>query len=294
MDVFCSTIIPTINRSTLPQAVQSVLDQSFNEAGFEIIVVNDSGVPLPDAGWQHCDQVRVIDTNRRERSVARNTGAAIAEGEYLHFLDDDDILLPGAFQAYWSVAKDSSADWLYGGWQTVDNDGKLVDEFRPELRGNIFALVVSGESIPLQASLIKTKSFFASGAFDPMITGVEDRDLGRRIALFGDIAYCPGVVARVRIGEQGSTTDWARLAEDDRWGREKALSSQKSFARLWDSIQSGYWRGRVCRAYFASCVWNLKRLNILTALSRGMAGLILVGSGVIKPNFWSGLREKIK
>jgi glycosyltransferase involved in cell wall biosynthesis len=86
MDAFCSTIIPTINRSTLSRAVYSVLDQAFTGADFEVIVVNDSGQPLPDMDWQHSERVRVITTQRRERSVARNTGAAIARGKYLHFL----------------------------------------------------------------------------------------------------------------------------------------------------------------------------------------------------------------
>ena len=56
-------------------------DLRIEAADFEVIVVNDSGQPLPDMDWQHCPRVRVIDTNRRERSVARNTGAAIAQGK---------------------------------------------------------------------------------------------------------------------------------------------------------------------------------------------------------------------
>ena len=59
--VFCSSIIPTINRSTLTRAVCSVLDQQFDRAGFEeVIVVNDSGRPLPDMDWLHCEQVQVV------------------------------------------------------------------------------------------------------------------------------------------------------------------------------------------------------------------------------------------
>lgn len=291
MEVFCSTIIPTINRSTLSRAVQSVLDQSSQEFGLEVIVVNDSGQPLPDAGWQHCDQVRVINTNRRERSVARNTGAAIAHGKYLHFLDDDDWILPDAIKTLRALDQISDAVWLYGSYQTVDNEGNIIQKIHPERKGNIFALLVAGHGIPLQASLIEAKAFFAAGGFDSMITGVEDRDLGRRLALIGDIAYSPHVVASIRVGEQGSTTDWGRLAEDDRWGREKALSTPSSFTRLRASAFSDYWRGRVSRAYFASSVWNLKRLNILTAVSRGIAGLVFAGSHAIRPNFWLGLRE---
>ncbi|NTW99328.1 MAG: glycosyltransferase family 2 protein [Geobacteraceae bacterium] len=291
MEVFCSTIIPTINRSTLSRAVQSVLDQSSQEFGLEVIVVNDSGQPLPEAGWQQSEWVRVINTNRRERSVARNTGAAIARGKYLHFLDDDDWILPDAISALWALDQISDAVWLYGSYQTVDNEGNIIQKIHPERKGNILALLVAGHGIPLQASLVEARAFFAAGGFDPMITGVEDRDLGRRLALIGEIAYSPHVVASIRIGEQGSTTDWGRLAEDDRRGREKALSAPSSYARLRTSACSDYWRGRVSRAYFASAVWNFKRLNILTAFSRGITGLVFAGGHAIRPKFWLGLRE---
>jgi glycosyltransferase involved in cell wall biosynthesis len=174
MTIFSSTIIPTINRPVLSGAVYSVLNQSLKDADFEVIVVNDSGQPLPEMDWQHSERVRVIDTQRRERSVARNTGAAIARGKYLHFLDDDDLLLPGALEAFFKLDQTSESAWLYGSYQTVDNDGHLVEEFHPGITGNISALLVAGESIPFQASLIRTGEFFLAGAFDPNLSYAED------------------------------------------------------------------------------------------------------------------------
>ena len=208
--------------------------------------------------WVHSDRVQVINTNRRERSVARNTGAAIARGKYLNFLDDDDLLLPGALEAFWNLARARKAIWLSGGWQTIDNDGKLVNEFCPSLKGNIFALLVAGEGLPCGASLYDHEEFFASGGFDPQIVGVEDRDLGRRMALRGDINSTDKIVARIRIGEQGSTTVWSTLPEKDRWGREKALMQKGASSRLRKSANSNYLRGRACRALVASMVWNVK------------------------------------
>lgn len=291
MDIFCSTIIPTINRSTLSRAVHSVLDQSFNAAGFEVIVVNDSGNRLPEAEWQYSDHVRIINTNHRERSVARNTGAAVALGKYLHFLDDDDILLPGALNAFWALNQACEADWLLGGWRTVDNDGKLVEEFNPPLQGNIFALLVAGEGLPFQASLLRSEIFFKACAFDPTIVATEDRDLGRRIALIGEIAFTSAVTAVIRIGQQGSTTNWGLLAENDRWGREKALSAPNAFLRLHRSARSNYWRGRVTRAYAASMAWNFKRKNWLIALSRLLAGVSFSGIAAFSQDYWKGIRQ---
>jgi glycosyltransferase involved in cell wall biosynthesis len=292
--MFCSTIIPTVNRSTLSRSVESVLGQSLRNESLEVIVVNDSGESLPGASWQLSDRVQILHTNRRERSVARNTGAAIARGKYLHFLDDDDILLPGAMGSFWELDQKSTAVWLYGGYQTVDNQGDLVAQFFPGLEGNIFSFLVSGESIPLQASLVRSDIFFAAGAFDPVISGVEDRDLGRRIALLGDIAYAPCLIAQIRIGEQGSTTDWNRLAEDDRWGREKALAAHDAFARLKKSPKTSYWHGRVSRAYFASTVWNLQRMHLMTAIHRVTKGIYFTGNHILYRDYWQGLTDKIQ
>jgi glycosyltransferase involved in cell wall biosynthesis len=295
--MFSSTIIPTIGRPTLNRAVQSVLDQEFTAAEFEVIVVNDSGKPLPEEEWQKSSRVRVLDTNRRERSVARNTGAALAKGEYFHFLDDDDILLPGAMNAFWELAqKEKKAAWLYGSWRIVDNEGNTVNEFHPELTGNIFALLVSGEGLPLQASLLKAHSFYMAGAYDPapIVTGVEDRDMGRRIALIGDIAYTPSVVAQIRIGEVGSSTNWNVIAEGDRWGREKALQSSDALKRMQTSANTSYWCGRGSRAYFASMVWNLQRGSLFVAVSRFFGGLVLTGLNIFSRGYWHGLRTKIQ
>ena len=295
--MFSSTIIPTIGRATLSHAVNSVLEQDFDADDFEVIVVNDSGRPLPDDEWQLSGRVRVIDTQCRERSVARNTGAAISKGKYFNFLDDDDILLPGALNAFWKLSHTNDmADWLYGAWRTVDNAGNVVDEFYPKLTGNIFALLISGEGLPLQASLLKAKSFFIAGAYDPVpiLNGVEDRDIGRRIAFYGDVAYTHTLVAQVRIGEVGSSTNWKVIAEGDRWGREKALRMQESFKRLRTSATSSFMRGRVVRAYIASMCFNLRQSNFFMAISRGLTGLAMAGLNVFRINFWRGIKTKIK
>src|SRR3990172_4102692 len=128
--LFSSTIIPTVGRQSLSRAVESVLNQDLPSGDFEVIVVNDSGAPLPFAEWQRSERVQIIDTYRRERSMARNTGAAVARGRYLHFLDDDDWLAPGAFQHLWSLSQSSQAKWLYGGSQLVDRQDKPTIQLR--------------------------------------------------------------------------------------------------------------------------------------------------------------------
>lgn len=279
----------SINRPTLTAAVRSVLDQEFTADDFEVIVVNDTGQALPDMEWQHSNRVSVVTTQKRERSVARNTGAAIARGKYLHFLDSDDLMLPGALEAFWRLDQTTDSTWLYGSYRTVKDNGDLLKIFHPDVSGDFFALAVAGELIPFQASLLRTTQFFIAGAFDPNFTIVEDFDLGRRIAFLGNVAKTSAIVAQIRTGEEGSTGNWSKFPERWYWSREKILNQAGTFERLWGSVGSNsYLRGRVSRAYLASLVWNLSRKNLLIAANRFISMLILAGFHTFSKPFWQG------
>jgi glycosyltransferase involved in cell wall biosynthesis len=294
--MFCSTVIPTIGRPSLSRAVHSVLTQTFAADDFEVIVVNDSGRPLPDADWQHAERVQVIDTNRRERSVARNTGAAIAKGRYLHFLDDDDWIESDALENLWALAQASNVAWLYGSSQLVDRQGEpLIQLHHNKMSGNCFIQVIAGEWIPLQASLIEAKMFFAVGGFSPLITGSEDVDLCRRIALIGDMAGTSATVACIGMGLEGSSTDYARAVKHSRWARERILSEPGAFVRMRASADSNYWRGRIVRAYLTSVFWNLQHRDVFTAASRatlGLLSLVLAGRYILSGSFWRAITRE--
>jgi glycosyltransferase involved in cell wall biosynthesis len=292
--VFSSTIIPTIGRSTLMRAVDSVLQQSLPPPDdFEVIVVNDSGEPLPAARWQADARVRVIETQRHERSVARNTGAAIARGTFLHFLDDDDWLLPDALRRMSALARAyPRADWLYGGSSVTDRHARPIVQLRHGLHGNAFVQVMAGEWIPLQASFIRAESFFAVGGFTPNLSGPEDIDVCRRVLLRGEVAGTAALVACIAMGRDGSSTDYDRHAAASRAARERILDQPGVLGRFHQSASERYWRGRILRAYLTSALWNAQHRRGFTAASRlAFAGVSLLRSGpsVLAVDFWSAV-----
>jgi glycosyltransferase involved in cell wall biosynthesis len=292
--MFCSYIIPTIGRASLDIAVRSVLEQEFTQAAFEVIVVNDSGKPLADWEWSHSDQVRVINTNRSERSFARNAGAAAASGEYLAFLDDDDWILPGALQSFWKLAQEKSgAVWLYGGIRIVDAGGRILADINSGLNGRCFAQFMGGSWAPLQSSMILASAFFEVGGFNPSITGTEDEDLTRRLAYHGRFANTPDPVGCLLRGQSWNTsTNYLRAPEDTKYSRDLILSKPDAFQRLWRSADSAYWRGRILRVYISTIPWNLKRKRVLKAINRAvytLAGAVLSIPSVFSKTFWQGL-----
>lgn len=290
--MLCSTIIPTIGRPTLSRAVESVLKQSLSDESFEILVINDSGKPLPAADWQRSDRVQVITTNRRERSVARNTGAAAARGKYLHFLDDDDWLVPGAYEALHQLSQISNAKWLYGMTQLLDRQGRPTIQLRHGLKGNCFVQAMAGEWIPLQASLIERKTFLEIGGFNPLLAGPEDIDLLRRILRTEDVCETPNLVAYVVMGAEGSTTDYLRHPQASRWAREILLDSSNVHDRMRSSAVNSFWRGRMLRIYLTSAVWNLGHRRSFGAASRlwtSMITILTAGTAVLTKDFWGAV-----
>jgi glycosyltransferase involved in cell wall biosynthesis len=292
--IFCSAIIPTVGRSTLSRAVESVLKQSIRHENFEVLVINDSGKPLPEADWQKSKNVQIINTNQRERSVARNTGAAIAKGHYLHFLDDDDWLAPGAYQHFFKLSQSDNAKWLYGMTQLVDRQHNPTIQLRHNLHGNCFVQAMSGEWIPLQASLIERKTFMRIGGFNPLLTGPEDIDLLRRILLDEGIAQTPNIVAYVIMGGEGSTTNYVQHPQASRWARESILDAPNAHYRMRSSAVSAFWRGRILRVYLTSVIWNLGHRRFFTAASRmflSIASTLTTGTDLFAMDFWRAVSK---
>jgi glycosyltransferase involved in cell wall biosynthesis len=298
--MFCSTIIPTVGRPTLSRSVNSVLDQTFTADDFEIIVVNDSGHPLHEAAWQKSERVKIINTQQRERSVARNAGAAIAQGKYLHFLDDDDWILPGAFEQIWHLSQTSTAAWLYGGYNLIDNDGNLLEECHPNEKGNCFIRFMAGEWLPLQVSFIHTNTFFAVGGFTALnilLGGDEDVHLSRLVSLNEDIAGTRETIGAIRVGLAGSTTNYTNLHQQSLVSREQILNMPGAFSRMQTSAKSreqnqGYWHGRITWIYLGSIIWNLRRKKLLTAISRGFYSLLSIATKYIfSQDYWRGAAQ---
>jgi glycosyltransferase involved in cell wall biosynthesis len=297
--MFISTIIPTVGRTTLDIAIKSVLDQDVQGVTNEIIVVNDSGKPLAHADWMDCDQVRMIDTNHNERSVARNTGAAIAKGEYLHFLDDDDWILPNVFQRFYLLAEATQAAFLYGGARLAENEKTALYDIHMKHAGNCFAQLMAGEWIPTGSYLIKRETFFETGGFTPMMSIYEDFDFTRRAALEVDFAFIDEPVLCILRG-----SDWTSTTKEQRYlqlirkislnAREKILSHPAAFRRSLQSAKTNYWRGHVLRTYASSLIWNYRNRAFSLVFARMLQTVgvaIASGSHLLHSSYWKGLME---
>ncbi|MFD6936910.1 glycosyltransferase family 2 protein [Streptomyces goshikiensis] len=111
-----SVIIPTRDRpGPLHRALRSVARQTYRH--FEVIVVRDGGHAVEPviARWQREMPVTLLESDTpRGVSHARNRAIAVAQGDHIAFLDDDDIFLPHHLQAAAEALRVRRADTVYG------------------------------------------------------------------------------------------------------------------------------------------------------------------------------------
>jgi glycosyltransferase involved in cell wall biosynthesis len=95
-----SVIIPVYNRSKMAtEAIESVLSQGFSD--YELIVVDDGSTDeTPKVLERYRDRAQIITQRNSGPGPARNRAAKAAKGEYLIFLDSDDLLMPWALGVY--------------------------------------------------------------------------------------------------------------------------------------------------------------------------------------------------
>lgn len=286
-----SVITPTFRREDfLQRCAESVLSQDV-DADIELIVVNDAGEDLKPAAWMQDSRAKVVTTNRIERALVRNTGAALSRGEYLYFLDDDDYVLPGAFHALLATAQaNPEAVHVYGAYEVFDEATQQITPVRPAVEGFLFPLLMSGAMIPLQASWIRRDAFLKSGGYPARFVPADDAYFLHHVCRLGPTAYTDTLVTRIRVNHNNPVTLNAQR-EHMRWMPEHWTSMADTF-RLVRGQTRGRpgWAGGCVRVYLKAAARALQRGSAAIMLSRlCLAGrLALPNAG--KKAFWNGLR----
>lgn len=135
---YFSVVIPTYNRAHLiVKTIESVLAQE--DADFEVVVVDDGSRDNTEEVVRGIRDARVAYYRKEngERGAARNYGAARARGQYVNFLDSDDLLYPNHLAvARRFITETSEPEIFHLGFEMRETTGKLL--YRVDsLRGNL-------------------------------------------------------------------------------------------------------------------------------------------------------------
>ncbi|MCC6173970.1 MAG: glycosyltransferase family 2 protein [Chloroflexi bacterium] len=188
-----SAIIPTHDRARLVgDAIESVLrvkQRVADRLDLEILVVDD---------WSSDDTaevvgrypVRYVQNEGRGVSTARNTGLRLAAGEFVAFLDDDDIWIDDPLAEHVAVlqAHPDAAAVFSQGYLADEHLNPVYGPFpKPPLpQGDAFIWSL-GTTLPMGAAVYRRSALEAVGGFDESLTSAEDNDIQLRLTARFDL-----------------------------------------------------------------------------------------------------------
>jgi glycosyltransferase involved in cell wall biosynthesis len=196
-----SVVIPTRDRpELLVQALRSVLTQE--GVTIEVVVVDDGDRESAARVVASADdaRVRVLRTTTRGVSGARNLGVASATGNWIAFLDDDDVWAPDKLTRQFAAAESIGATWVYAGDVTVDAELRVIAGAAPPPPQQVVDDLVRHNAVPAGASnvMVRREVLASAGPFDPALTTSEDWDMWIRLAAAGLPACVPQPLVAVR------------------------------------------------------------------------------------------------
>ncbi|MFO7899046.1 MAG: glycosyltransferase family A protein [Planctomycetota bacterium] len=214
-----SAVIPAYNAERfVAEAVDSALAQT--HPNVEVVVVDDGSTDgTPDVLERYDDdpRVRVLRQEHAGPAAARNRAIAEASGEYVAFLDADDLWEPAKTQkqlALFREREDLGLVYCLGRNRMLDDAGRWAeDAHRDRLsasrtyhRGRVFRAVVEEVFILLPAVMVPRRVLDRVGGFSPDLATAEDRHLYARIAHESPIDYVAERLVVIR--RHGANISW--------------------------------------------------------------------------------------
>jgi glycosyltransferase involved in cell wall biosynthesis len=211
-----SIILPTFNRlDFLEPAIASVFAQTFED--WELLIADDGSSEATRAylrALQDHPRVAVMSMPHTGRpSIARNVALRQARGEYVAFLDSDDVWLPKKLETQIaSLRRHPERGWSYTQFALIDACGNATDPARtrnwPTPSGWILERLLEEETvIALPSVVVARRLLTALGAFDEELVMCEDDELWFRLAAHSEIDGVDEPLTLVRRHGQHSAGD---------------------------------------------------------------------------------------
>jgi len=215
-----SIIIPTYNYAQyICEAIESVLNQTYKD--FEIIVVDDGSTDnTKEVIKPYLNKIKYIYQQNSGPSAARNRGIKEAKGEYIAFLDADDIWLAQKLELQIKfMEKEKEVGLIFSDMILFNEKGIIKNSFLKEklffnklsikplsftekvIYDNVFNALLQENFIPTNTVIVKKECFNKVGFFDKTLFSVEDRDMWLRIGLFYDIGFINSPLVLTRFHE---------------------------------------------------------------------------------------------
>ena len=203
-----SVIIPAYNAErTIKETIQSVLNQSFQD--LELLIINDGSQDstLDVVESIQDPRIRVFCYPNAGSSASRNRGIALAKGEYVSFIDADDLWTADKLEAqYKALQENPQAAVAYSWTDHIDESGQFLRSGpQQSFNGDVYARLLLEDFIGNGSNpLIRAQAFAEVGNFDESLAHSEDWDLWLRLAArYHFVAVSsPQILYRMRVSSK--------------------------------------------------------------------------------------------
>lgn len=186
----------------LPGSIRSVQEQK--GVCWELVIVDDGSKQNPTEIVRSLqdDRLRLIRIEHSGKGAALNTGVANSMADIICFLDQDDIMNPCRLSLqYEAFLENPDVDVIYSDFESVNNDGRIIDRFIHHQASNKERLSIAKSIafVSMHTIMMKKTIFNEIGGFscDIQLTGVDDTELFVRLLASGAVLhYVPGMVQK--------------------------------------------------------------------------------------------------
>lgn len=213
MSRLVSVVIPAYNAAAyVAEAVESALAQDHAEK--EVIVVNDGSTDDTLAALARFgNRIRIVDQSNAGPPAARNAGLDAAHGDYIAFLDADDVWIQGKLGAQVRhIEANPDVDTVFTHWHVwpAEADGRFVpppeliahhvgDEVDAANSGWLYNRLLFDCQLLTTTVMLRRSAVEAIGRFDPRFWNGDDYDFWLRASRVGKITKLASVSALYRV-----------------------------------------------------------------------------------------------
>jgi len=221
-----SVIIPVYNgEKFLSEAIESVIAQTYSD--WEIIAVNDGSTDRSLEILRRYERllpskIRVISQENYGLSIARNRAIAMAKGDYIAFLDCDDLWLPEKLEKQIDFLNSNKEPGLvYSDNHEIDEHGNLIKENvflfynAKYFRGYVFNELFYANFISTPTVMVRREVLDKVGVFNPKFRIAQDYDLWLRIAEHYPVDFIAEPLAKYRFHRENISRNVDVMVNED-------------------------------------------------------------------------------
>lgn len=199
-------VIPTYNRSLLvQQAIASVVAQTYTH--WELIIADDGSDDRTSEiiHAMNDSRIKIIElAHTGNIATVRNAAVGKGSGEWLAFLDSDDVWTTRKLEIQLFFLMQENKRWSYGGFELMNSDMRVVPnkagKYRPISGWIVKDVLTTDASVNIGTLMLERTLFEEVGGFnpDPKLLYREDYELAIRLSLKSEALAIPELLMRVR------------------------------------------------------------------------------------------------